>query len=128
MQIDISTTGKNGQPDGSDANAFPDTIGYTSIAMPLSATDKDGWATYVVDLETVISEYYVKVDGEYVIDTLYFHFNTFAAENNIDIAYMAFAEDLDAVDALAGGGEIVDITATNGTYQKYTAADKKKLN
>ena len=128
MQIDISTTGRNGDPDGSDENEYPDTIGYTSVAMPLSVTSKDDFVTFVVDLETVIPEYYVKVGGEYVIDTLYFHFENLDTDTQIDIAYMAFAEDWNAIDGLVEENEVVEITSTNGTNKVTNIADVLNAN
>ena len=116
MQINISTTGKNGAPDGDDANTFPDSVGYKAVNIPLKAVENDGWATYVIDLETLFPEHYIAVDGEYVIDTLYMHFETLDEDSTVDVAFIAFAETQNDVNELGEGSTVVNITTTGGQY------------
>ena len=117
----ISTTGKNGKPreeeevTDSKPITVPTTSGYSAMYIPISAVEAGEWATYVFDLESLISEYYVKDinTDTYVIDS----FGIWYSKGlDIDVEFMAFVED--------GWKEIGDLTRDETVY--YVTHPKNK--
>ena len=112
----ISTTeydAEDGLADGST------TGGMLSMAIPLSGSKEDEWTTYVINLKDVLGDKYEKDSetGEYVIDSFYFSFSSFAASTHIDIEYVAFVDGSWAeLDALVDEPEVVVIADRNGGF------------
>ena len=97
--------------------------GYTSVTIPFAAAEAGVWTTYVINLAKVAPEQMVK-DAEtdtYVIDTLYFHFEQFAAISTIDIAHMAFVEgDWSAIDPFVDEETVVAVNKSGAGAKVYT--------
>ncbi len=141
--VNISTTGKNSPTaisvDGSEGqyningealkagDTYATGTGYVGINIPLKATEADEWGVYVVDLATVIPEYYVK-DSEtdtYILDTFYFHFNSFASTTALDVDYIGFVENWDDIRTMYGDElAIVKISDTSGAYGMVSSKDQ----
>ena len=130
LRIDISTTGKSGEgyvaPSEGEKEVYPKSQGYVGVTFPISKSESDdGWATYVVDLAAIIPDYYVDVDGEYVIDTFYLHMEGFEATETVEIAYIAFVEGGWAeIDELVEETEVYNITKNTGDYVIVNVAEE----
>jgi hypothetical protein len=144
LKLNYSTTGHN-SPTAIATEADPDkrgldgvkgleigeeyatAIGYSTINFNIPSTAKAGeWVTYVVDLEAVVSEVHKKAEGaeSIVVDTFYFDQND--KEGTLGVEYMAFVEgDWSDVGALVGSGEVINITANDGTFEKKTITAAK---
>ena len=96
----IATEQKVAMKDGKEVvvaeigEEFNSATGYTSIKLPMTASVADEWTTYVIDLAKAVPEQMVKdsTTGTYIVDTLYLHFEQFAAATTVDVAYLAFVE------------------------------------
>ena len=104
----ISTTGKNG--DGYSVAAdgtvtIPTTGGMVTITSPVQASKAGEWTTYVINLEELIPEFYVKdaETGTYIIDTFGI---PFSKDANMDVEFVAFVE---------GGWEEIDALTPDET-------------
>ena len=112
----MSTTeydAEDGTADGST------TGGMLSMSIPLSASKEDEWTTFAINLKDVLGDKYEKDSetGEYVIDSFYFSFSSFAASTHIDIEYVAFVDGSWAeLDALVDEKEVVVIADRTGGY------------
>ncbi len=108
-------TGKTGVKAG---DTYCTNSGYTTVTFPISSITEGEWTTFVIDLVAVMGEYHGKVgDAEsYIMDTFYFDENS--QTGNLDVEYMAFVEgDWNDVCALVGEGDVINITAKNGTCE-----------
>ena len=95
--------------------------GYCSFSMPISSATADTWTTFVIDLAKVCPEQLVADEnGDYIVDTLYYHLDAFGAETTLDVAYMAFVEgNWAAVAANVDAETVVSVTASGiGTIVK----------
>ena len=133
MAISFSTTGKgsntavateemkNGDITVAAGATYNTNNGYNSFNMPIASATADTWTTFVIDLAKVCPEQLVADEnGDYIVDTLYYHLNAFAAETTLDVAYMAFVEgDWAAVAANVEAETVVSVTASGiGTIVK----------
>lgn len=109
FSVNISTAGQNGG----------------SVKIPVQGIQGD-WLTYVIDLETLLPEKWVK-DAEtdsYIMDSFYLNFNNFLTENSVDIAYIAFVEgDWNDVDALVDEETVVNVTSASDVTYEVVMAD-----
>ena len=112
----ISTTEYDAADGKADGNT---TGGMLGIAIPLSASKSDEWTTYVMNLKNVFGDKYEKDSetGEYVIDSFYFSFSSFAASTNIDMEYVSFVDGSWAeLDRLIDEETVVVISDRSGGY------------
>ncbi len=125
LSVTLSTAGKNGNPDGDDADTYPDTKGYKSVTLVSKGKGDGKWHTYVIDLKALLGDYWAKEEGaeSYVVDTFYL-----ACGGTFDVAYMAFVDGGDnecaAIDALVDEETIYKLTsASGGAYVELNTAD-----
>ena len=113
-------TNLNENADGSEFTIPISTKGNVGGAIKLPVADTQGdWVTYVIDLETLLPEKWVKdaETGTYIMDTFYMNFSNCLTENSVDIAYIAFVEgDWSNVDALVDEETVVNVTSTSQGY------------
>ena len=98
----------------------------TTLEFPLTLTESGEWATYIVDLSTVIPGAYVADEnGNYTLGTFYYHigYKDFTADVKYDIEYMAFVDEWDEVKALVSDEQIVNVTGS-GRGQLINTADR----
>ena len=98
----------------------------TTLEFPLALTESGEWATYIVDLSTVIPGAYVADEnGNYTLGTFYYHigYKDFTADVKYDIEYMAFVDEWDEVKALVSDEQIVNVTGS-GRGQLINTADR----
>ena len=114
--LTMSTTEYNAEEGTADGNTYGGMLG---IEIPLSSSQEDEWTTYVVNLKDVLGDKYEKDSetGEYVIDSFYFGFSSFAASTHIDIEYVAFVDgSWTELDALVDEQEVVVIADRIGGH------------
>ena len=105
-----------------ETSAVATTYGYSSATFKCTASGE--WVTYVIDLTILPNNAYkANADGEYVLDTFYLLKNPTSgstANDNIDIAYMAFAEDWKAIDSVVDEETVIQMTVYNGSSGNKT--------
>ncbi len=98
----------------------------TTLEFPLKMTDAGEWATYVVDLSTVIPGAFVADEnGNFTVGTFYYHigYKDFTPDVKYDIEYMAFVDAWDEVKALVEEETVVNVTGS-GKGQLIVTADR----
>ncbi len=89
-----------------------------TLRLPTSLTPAGEWATYVVDLATVIPKYYVaNSDGTYTISEFYYHIGAadFTSDVVYDVQYMAFVDSWEnEIEALVTDETVVNVISSNG--------------
>lgn len=113
-----------------DANALGRRNGMLEISIPLSASEKDTWTTYALNLKDMFPNEYVKDSekDEYIIDSFYFSFSQMAATTNIDIEYFAFVEgSWSELDKLIDEQNVVVISDQTGGHGFADVATGKCL-
>ena len=131
LQIVLSTTEKNsptaiwseGQEGTYDIDGKPlvagatyaTETGYNSVTLPFNLTKSSEWAVYVIDLESALPEYYVEnAEGNYILDTFYFHIPEFTSATYIDVEHIMFLEKWEDVDKATDFDKVVKVTGNNG--------------
>ncbi|MBE6646682.1 MAG: hypothetical protein E7611_03460 [Ruminococcaceae bacterium] len=104
------------------------TSGYTgsvSIGLPLAAAGADEWGTYVIDLSKVAGSAHAKntETGTYELDFFMFSLYPFLADDHVDFAYIAFAEDWAGVSALVKEDTVYKVVDRNRNYTEVTTDD-----
>ena len=113
--------------DGSEFLVNISTAGQVGGTVKLPVKELQGdWVTYVIDLETVLPEKWVKdaETGTYVMDSFYLNFYNFLTTNSVDIAYIAFVEgDWADVDSLVDEDTVVNVTSASDVTYEIVMAD-----
>ena len=107
-------------------NTAGSTANVKRFKLPLNAAGAGEWGVYVIDMSTVLSDNYKKSDTDtYKLDCFYIHTNTaLPTTDTIDISYVAFVEgDWSNVDALVDEGTVINVSASDGTYDVCYTAD-----
>ena len=99
--------------------------GTVSIGLPLAAAGADEWGTYVIDLSKVAGSAHAKntETGTYELDFFMFSLNPFLADDHVDFAYIAFAEDWAGVSALVKEDTVYKVVDRNRNYSEVTTDD-----
>ena len=98
----------------------------TTLEFPLNLTPENEWATYVVDLSTVMPNTYIADEnGNYKVGTFYYHigYKDFTPDVTYDVEFMAFVDEWDEVKALVSDEQIINVTAS-GLGQLINTSDR----
>ena len=103
-----------------------DGVKESRVSFPLAMTAESEWATYVIDLATVIPKAYVPDEnGNFKLGCFYYDigYKTFTADVKYDIEFMAFVDSWDEVKALVADETVVNVTGS-GIGQLVNTADR----
>lgn len=95
--------------------------GVSSVVIPLNGFEAETWVTYVIDLNEVIEDSWkADDDGNYTVQTLYLHLEEFASTTELDVAYIAFCEGDEQLNALIANdvSQKAFISSTSGSFGK----------
>ena len=95
MKFLVSTTGWNSAQAVAEN---PNAEGRNSVAKAVSFTAKNAneWTTCAINLKTVLGKYFAEdTRGGYFLDTMYLEVGGYTPDTYLDIAYIAFVDNLD---------------------------------
>lgn len=95
--------------------------GVASIVIPLKEFEAETWVTYVIDLNEVVEgSWKADDDGNYTVQTLYLHLEGFASTTELDVAYIAFCEGDEELNALVENdvSRKAFISSASGSFEK----------